>query len=76
MELDIHVATLIVSESHNYELNVIMIHDVELECSYYSYVTIAGQPVKVKQDTGAEVNVMPKHIFDKLSNGNKRKALN
>ena len=73
MELDIHIATPIVSESH--ELNLIMIHDVELKCSYFSYITIAGQPVKVKQDTGAEVNVMPKHIFDKLSNGNKSKAL-
>ena len=72
MELDIHVATPIVSEPH--ELNVITIHDVELKCSYYSYVTIDGHPVKIKQDTGAEVNVMPKNIFDKLSNRNKSKA--
>ena len=51
------------------QVDVITIHDVELKCSHYLYVTIAGHPVKIKQDTGAEVNVMPKCVFDKLSNG-------
>ena len=48
------------------DVNVITIHDVKTKCSNYSYVTINGHPVKVKQDTGAEVNVMSEHIFNKL----------
>ena len=48
------------------DVNVIMIHDVETKCSNYSYVTINRHPVNVKQDTGAEVNVMSEHIFNKL----------
>ena len=78
MELDIHVTTPTVisrpflPRSH---MDVIMIHDVELKCSHYSYVTIAGHPVKIKQDTRAEVNVMPKRVFEKLSNDTKSTAL-
>ena len=44
-------------------LDVITVHDVESKCAIYSYCTIAGQTVKIKQDTGAEVNVMSKHVF-------------
>ena len=44
-----------------------MVHDMELKSAHYSNVTINGQMVQVKQDTGAEVNVMSKCIFDKLS---------
>ena len=46
---------------------MIMVHDMELKSAHYSNVTINGQMVQVKQDTGAEVNVMSKCIFDKLS---------
>ena len=52
-----------------YGLDVITVHDVEAKCAIYSYCNIAGQIVKIKQDTGAEVNVMSKHVFQKLSNG-------
>ena len=48
------------------DVNVITIHDVETKCSNFSYVTINRHPVKVKQDTGAEVNMMSEHIFNKL----------
>ena len=47
------------------QVNMITIHDMELKSAYYSNVTINGQMVQVKQDTGAEVNVMSKCIFDK-----------
>ena len=50
-------------------LDVITVHDVEAKCAIYSYCNIAGQIVKTKQDTRAEVNVMSKHVFEKLSNG-------
>ena len=50
------------------ELNVITIH-VESKCALYSYCTIAGHAVKVKQDMGAEINIMSKHIFEKIGNG-------
>ena len=46
------------------------------QCAYYSYITINGHPVKVKQDTGAEVNVMSKHIFHKLNNAKNSTLLN
>ena len=48
------------------DVNVITIHNVETKCSNYSYVTVNRHPVKVKQNTGAEVNVMSGHIFNKL----------
>ena len=48
-------------------IDVITVHDMELKSAHYSNVTINGQVVQVKQDTGAEVNVMSKCIFDKLS---------
>ena len=67
MELDIHVTTPTVISRP--QVDVITIHDVELKWSHYSYVTIARHPVKIKQDTGAEVNVMLKCVFDRLSNG-------
>ena len=50
------------------ELDVITVHDDELKCAIYSYCTIAGQTIKIKQDTGAEVNIMSKHVFKKISN--------
>ena len=68
MELDIHVATP-TDISRPSQVDMIMIHDVELKCSHYSYVTITGHRVKIKQDTGVEVNAMLKCVFDKLSNG-------
>ena len=49
------------------QINVITVHDMELKSAHYSNVTINGQMVQVKQDTGAEVNVMSKYVFDKLS---------
>ena len=49
-------------------LDVITVHDVEAKCAIYSYCNIAGQIVKIKQDTG-EVNIMSKHVFERLSNG-------
>ena len=49
------------------KINVIMVHDMELKSAHYSNVTINGQMVQVKQDTGAEVNVMSKCVFDRLS---------
>ena len=48
-------------------INVIMVHDMELKSAHHSNVTINGQMVQVKQDTGAEINVMSKCVFDKLS---------
>ena len=50
------------------KINVIMVHDMELQSAHYSNVTINGQIVQIKQDTGAEVNVMSKCVFDRLSN--------
>ena len=49
--------------------NMITVHDMELKSAHYSNVTINGQMVQIKQDTGAEVNVMSKCVFDRLSNG-------
>ena len=49
------------------QINGITVHDMELKSAHYSNVTINGQMVQVKQDTGAEVNIMSKCIFDKLS---------
>ena len=68
MNVDIYVAT---GEKipNMVDLNVITIHDVESKCAYYLYCTIAGHAVKMKQDTGAEGNVMSKHVFDKIGNG-------
>ena len=58
------------------QINVITVHDMELKSAHYSNVTINGQMVQVKQDTGAEVNVMSKCIFDKLStNSTTRKSV-
>ena len=54
------------------QINVIMVHDMELKSAHYSNVTINGQMVQVKQDTGAEVNMMSKCVFDRLSNGTTR----
>ena len=49
------------------QINMIMVHDMELKSAHYSNMTINGQMVQVKQDTGAEVNVMSKCVFDRLS---------
>ena len=72
MELDIYVATPVVALES--QMDMIMIHDVELKCCHYSYVTIGRHPVKIKQDTGAEVNIMQICVFDKLSNGDASKS--
>ena len=48
-------------------INVIMVHDMELKSAHHSNVTINGRMVQVKQDTGAEINVMSKCVFDKLN---------
>ena len=70
MDPEVCVATLVehcIFETK--KINVITVHDMELEKSaHYSNVTINGQMVQVKQDTGAEVNVMSKCVFDRLSN--------
>ena len=50
------------------KINMITVHDMELKSAHYSNVTINGQMVQVKQDTGAEVNIMSKCVFDRLSN--------
>ena len=65
MESDLvsHVATPV--EHYVFEtkkINVIMVHNMELKSSHYSNVTINGEMVRIKQDTGAEVNVMSKCI--------------
>ena len=58
------------------QISVITVHDMELKSAHYSNVTINGQVVQIKQDTGAEVNVMPKSMFDILSTSNTTKVLN
>ena len=50
------------------KINVITVHDMELKSAHYSNVSINGQMVQIKQDTGTEVNVMSKCVFDRLSN--------
>ena len=57
------------------QINVIMVHDIELKSAHYSNVTINGEMVSIKQDTGAEVNVMSKSVFDRLSNGTTRNTV-
>ena len=69
MNIETFVATEIRAQPSMVELNMITIHDVESKCALYSYCTIAGHAVKVKQDMGAEINIMSKHIFEKISNG-------
>ena len=81
MELEFCVATPVehLQEYCAFEtkqINVIMVHDMELKSAHYSNVTINGQVVQIKQDTGAEVNVMPKSMFDILSTSNTTKLLN
>ena len=58
------------------KINVITVHDMELKSAHYSNVTINGQMVQIKQNTGAEVNVMSKCVFDRLSTCNTTKLLN
>ena len=57
------------------QINVIMVHDMELKSAHYSNVSINGQMVRIKQDTGAKVNVMSKSVFDRLSNGTTRNTV-
>ena len=59
MNIETHVATQIKVQPNMVELNVITIHDVESKCALYSYCTITGHAVKVKQDMGTEINVYP-----------------
>ena len=76
MESEIQVATP--AEHYGFEtkrINVITVHDMELKSAHYSNVSINGQIVQVKQDTGAEVNVMSKCMFDRLSNGTTRNTV-
>ena len=72
------VATPVEVEHCIYEMkqiNMITIHDMELKSAHYSNVTINGQMVQVKHDTGAEVNIMSKCIFDKLRNSTTRNSV-
>ena len=74
MESNFHVATPVehcIFETK--KINVIMVHDMELKSAHYSNVSINGQIVQVKQDTGAEVNVMSKSVFDRLSSSTNKK---
>ena len=57
------------------KINMIMVHDMELKSAHYSNVSINGQMVQTKQDTGAEVNMMSKSVFDRLSNGTTRNTV-
>ena len=70
MESNFHIATLVehcIFETK--QINMIKVHDMELKSAHYSNVSINGQIVHVKQDTGAEVNMMSKCVFDRLNNG-------
>ena len=58
------------------KINVITVHDMELKSAHYSNVSINGQIVQIKQDTGAEVNVMSKSVFDRLSTNKNSVLLN
>ena len=63
MESNFHVATPVehcIFETK--QINVITVHDMELKSTHYSNVSINGQIVQVKQDTGGEVNMMSKSI--------------
>ena len=57
------------------QINVIMVHDMELKSVHYSNVSINGQIVQVKQDTGAKVNMMSKCVFDRLSSSTNRNSV-
>ena len=57
------------------QINMIMVHDMELKSAHYSNVSINGQIVQVKQDTGAKVNMMSKNVFDSLSNSTTKTVL-
>ena len=52
-----------------------MVHDMELKSAHYFNVSINGQKVQVKQDTGAKVNVMSKCVFDRLSNSTNKNSV-
>ena len=56
MEPEICVATPITPVEHyvfeTKRINVIMVHDMELKSAHYSNVTINGEMVSIKQDTG------------------------
>ena len=74
VDLNIYVATESTVQASN-EVDVTTIHNVKLKCAQYLYVTIAGHPMKVKQDTGAEVNMMKKLVFEKLCNGKSKNSV-
>ena len=57
------------------QINVITVHDMELKGAHYSNVFITGQMVQIKQDTGAEVNMMSKSVFDRLSSSTNRNCV-
>ena len=73
MNLNVFVATEKTTPVNG--LDVITVHDVKSKCAIYSYCAIAGQTIKIKQYTGAEVNVMSKHVFKKISNGVKTQVM-
>ena len=75
MNIETHVATEMKAQPSMVELNVITIHDLESKCALYLYCTFAGHAVKVKQNTGAEINIMSKHLFGKISNGVKSQIM-
>ena len=62
-DLESHVATPV--EHYVFEtkkINMITVHDMELKSVHYSNATVNGKMVRIKQNTGAEVNVMSKCI--------------
>ena len=76
MESNFHLATPV--EHCIFEMkqiNMITVHDMELTSAHYSNVSINGQIVQVKQDTGAKVNMMSKCIFDRLSSSTNRNSV-
>ena len=78
MESGFCVATSVSPEHCVFEtkrINMIMVHDMELKSAHYSNVTINGEMVRIKQDTGAKVNVMSKSLFDRLNNGTTRNSV-
>mgnify|MGYP001799476136 CR=1 FL=1 len=51
-------------ENHQYVIEVIKNTDQKEQAEATTIMKMNGKSVKVKLDTGAEVNVMPKRVFD------------
>ena len=78
MELEVCVAIPVEQKDCAFktkQINVITVHDMELKSAHCSNVSINGQIVQVKQDTGAEVKVMSKCVFDRLSSSTNRNSV-